>query len=732
MHAPRRSERSRLGGATNQFIANRLREAADVLEQQKANAFRVRAYRHASDCVAGLTDDLRDILEREGPEGLERLPAIGPRIAEAIRQMLTTGRWGQLDRLRGTLDPEKLLRIVPGVGRELARRMHGALHVDTLEALELAAHDGRLASVPGIGPRRADMIRAELATILSRPRSRRAATKEPSVDVLLDVDREYREKAAAGRLVQIAPRRFNRTGESWLPVLHTERGDWRFTALFSNTAPAHELKRTRDWVVLYFHADTEAEGQRTVVTEARGTLTGRRVIRGREVECRTYYGKLAEPLATPPTRGVPSEWWRGWGAAGDRLVAELLAAAPPESALLLQIRCHEMEASTVMKTTEMSATLKTLAQITPGAGPVISVYLDTRWSDEHQRERVRVFVKNESRKAAAMAAGKLEADLAWIEEQAEQLVTQTLYADARGVALFASQVRGLREAIPLAAACADAFHVAETPRLRPLIDALGEAPRAAVLFVDGERARFIALTEQKIEDEVVLETSDVVGHHRRGGWAMLLQSRYQRHIQEHRARHFEAVATALAAMVEERGLGAVVLAGEPRNLAVFRAHLPSTVAALISGTVAGAHYEPASALASRALELTRHVAASNQAGTVESVLVEAEGGGRAAASVDAVVEAINRGIVDRLYILRSWEEPGRLCPHCGALQRGSDTACRWCGKPTSPVSLGEAFVQRVISGDGAVESTREHAGLERAGGVAALLRYPPTLPSQVA
>jgi len=75
----------------------------------------------------------------------------------------------------------------------------------------------------------------------------------------------------------------------WLPVLHTERDTWRFTVLFSNTALAHQLGRTRDWVVVYFHTDTRPEGQRTVVTETRGPLAGRRVIRGREAASRAYY-----------------------------------------------------------------------------------------------------------------------------------------------------------------------------------------------------------------------------------------------------------------------------------------------------------------------------------------------------------------------------------------------------------------------------------------------------------
>ena len=111
----------------------------------------------------------------------------------------------------------------------------------------------------------------------------------PSVEVLLALDREYREKAQGGALRLIAPRRMNPEGKAWLPVLHTRYGPWHFTALFSNTERAHELHRTHDWVVIYFSDPDGEEGQFTVVTERRGTLTGERVVRGREPECARYY-----------------------------------------------------------------------------------------------------------------------------------------------------------------------------------------------------------------------------------------------------------------------------------------------------------------------------------------------------------------------------------------------------------------------------------------------------------
>jgi hypothetical protein len=73
-----------------------------------------------------------------------------------------------------------------------------------------------------------------------------------TAEELLDIDREYREKAAAGKLRRIAPQRFNPSGEAWLPVLHSQRAERHYTVLFSNTARAHQMDMTGDWVVLYY------------------------------------------------------------------------------------------------------------------------------------------------------------------------------------------------------------------------------------------------------------------------------------------------------------------------------------------------------------------------------------------------------------------------------------------------------------------------------------------------
>jgi DNA uptake protein ComE-like DNA-binding protein len=296
------------GGVTNQEIAALLEEIAALLEQQEANPFRVRAYRTGAATVRKQKKPVVTTITEESADALQELPGIGEGLAGTIAEYISTGRSRALERLQGEFAPADLLVRVPGIGEELAGRIVEKLGIETLEELERAAHDGRLATVEGFGPRRLETVRANLGSILSQATQRRVRQRttasatptplpdQPTVAQLLSVDEEYRRRAEADELNKIAPRRFNPNREAWLPVLHTEREEWEFTAVFSNTARAHELNATRDWVVIYYRPEgkgQDAEGQNTVVTETSGILVGRRVIRGREEECRYYYTEAA-------------------------------------------------------------------------------------------------------------------------------------------------------------------------------------------------------------------------------------------------------------------------------------------------------------------------------------------------------------------------------------------------------------------------------------------------------
>lgn len=283
---------------TNEQIALILERVASRLEAQRANIYRIDAYRAAAEVVRNHDESIQQLALTGGRERLDALPQIGASLSGAIDEIAHTGRLRMLEALEGRSSPVELFKMVPGIGEELAKRIHEELEIDTLEALEVAAHDGSLDAVAGFGPRRLEAIRDILATMLSRSSRARArrfedleragasvgasesGDVEPDVDLLLEIDEEYRTRVEADELPRIAPRRNNPEGASWLPILHAYKGGWHFTALYSNTDRAHQLGRVRDWVVIYFERDGH-EGQCTVVTEYRGPHRGQRVVRGR-------------------------------------------------------------------------------------------------------------------------------------------------------------------------------------------------------------------------------------------------------------------------------------------------------------------------------------------------------------------------------------------------------------------------------------------------------------------
>lgn len=275
---------------SNQEVARLLEDIANLLEVQDANMHKVRAYRNAARSVRQLEKPLSEtILADKGAEEIH-VPGVGEKIHGVIEEYVKTGKSSVLERLMGEVGQAGLVMLVPGIGHELAERIVEKLDVKSLEELEQAAHDGRLAQVEGFGQRRIEAVKVNLAGMLggfARRGVRRSVPIQPvevelpDVALLLDLDEEYRSLAAEGKLRLITPKRFNPHKEAWLPIHHVEEDGWDFTVLFSNTARAHELDKTHDWVVIFFEKNGQ-EGQCTVVTETSGPLAGKRVVRGRE------------------------------------------------------------------------------------------------------------------------------------------------------------------------------------------------------------------------------------------------------------------------------------------------------------------------------------------------------------------------------------------------------------------------------------------------------------------
>ena len=249
----------------NRALACHLRAHANHLEEQERALYRVRAYRRAADTIEMYPRSLAKIYEESGRGGLLAIPDVGDHLAYSLEGLLTTGEFRTLRPEGAAREPDRQLNSLPGIGVHLALRLREQLGISSVEELERAAHEGRLAAA-GIGPRRLERLRAAFA---QRRHEAASPIMEPDVAELLRLDDEFR------RQHRPLP---------WLP----EQAGFRYHVDFCRRALAHRLRQTRDWVSIRFES-AHCQGERLVATETEGDLAGRRVVRGREQECREYY-----------------------------------------------------------------------------------------------------------------------------------------------------------------------------------------------------------------------------------------------------------------------------------------------------------------------------------------------------------------------------------------------------------------------------------------------------------
>lgn len=134
---------------TQEDVADLLEQIAVLLEAQEANPFRINSYRDGARTVRATDKPIVEWAEREDVEALKALPDIGEGLAGVIVEYVKTGRSALLEELQSQVTPVALFQRVPGIGEELAQRIASELNIKSLEELEQAAHDGRLADLPG-------------------------------------------------------------------------------------------------------------------------------------------------------------------------------------------------------------------------------------------------------------------------------------------------------------------------------------------------------------------------------------------------------------------------------------------------------------------------------------------------------------------------------------------------------------------------------------------------------
>jgi DNA polymerase (family 10) len=155
---------------TNQELAEKFEEIADLLEIKGEVIYKTLAYRKAAESLRSLGEDAAVLYDQKR---LTEIPGVGKAISEKISELLTTGQLGFLQKLEQEVPPTltELLKV-QDVGPRKVTLFWKQAGVTTLAELEAAARDGKLRALPGMGEKSEARVLEGIEALKRRPRRR--------------------------------------------------------------------------------------------------------------------------------------------------------------------------------------------------------------------------------------------------------------------------------------------------------------------------------------------------------------------------------------------------------------------------------------------------------------------------------------------------------------------------------------------------------------------------------
>ena len=167
-------------------VAAVLTEIGTLLELKGENQFKVRAYQNAARTLEGLNESLEKIISEER---LDQIKGIGDALQQKITELVQTDRLGYYEDLKASVPPGLVAMLgIPGLGPKKVKAMNDKLGIETLEQLEAACREGKVATLDGFGEKTQSKILEGIAfkrTYASRHLfSRALGVAEPVLDSL--------------------------------------------------------------------------------------------------------------------------------------------------------------------------------------------------------------------------------------------------------------------------------------------------------------------------------------------------------------------------------------------------------------------------------------------------------------------------------------------------------------------------------------------------------------------
>lgn len=352
----------------------------------------------------------------------------------------------------------------------------------------------------------------------------------------------------------------------------------------------------------------------------------------------------------------------------------------------------------------------------PTQGQVLSVYLNTNPAEVNP-EAAKLQLRN------LLKSIDLPKDV----QAVENFVDFEYDWAARGLGIFSEQAMGFFQAIPLGLSVADRIHIAEQPVIRPLISIDETFKGWGIVLVDKQGARLFSFNNG-ILDEIAGVTGGEVRQTKRGGGnamhGRMGGSDPSAKIENVIEQNIKEVIDSATTFFSHHHIRRIMIGGSEDNIGRFMEELPKSWQSLVAATFPMSMTANHQEVLEQAAAEARNTQARLSDALVEQAITLAAKGANGVTGVDDTLNAIREGRVKTMLVLDTFEQPGYRCNGCGLLTGQELQPCPFCGDDFTQIgSAIERAIQQALNLNAEVKVVKENSKLEKAGRIAAILRY---------